>query len=558
MDNAPSIPSGIDLVARERGQRPSRVPGIRRGPTVETILYLIIFLLAVTTRFALLDSQAMHHDEGIHTLYGWNIYQGKGYAHDAVYHGPLIYHAGALAFSLFGDSDSTARLAEVVLSIATVMLPLLLRRYLGRWGALLSCALLLISPTFLYFGRFARNDVLAGFWTLLTLVCIIRYIGERRSGWLYGAAAATCLNFCSKETAYIATALFLLYLGGRVVWERYGLHAFWPLLGAGPAIAETLWRAASQGTFPLPVVVTILEVPLSLFSLLPLSVTGLAYLGLLAWYWWDARRGREADPANVLIRVAKQPPIDYHSPNIPEHVVVYAMAAIGLTYLVAAVIGLLWDARRWAISAAIFWGIFFVLYTSLFSSMTGWATGLVQALGFWLSQQGVKRIHVGPQYYLMLMSVYEAVSFLFGTIGTVFFIWRGVAGSDRRERARGQVPADPAPPMAAGPGVTTGLLAFLAPAGFVIYSLAGEQVPWLNIHPTLPFVLMAGAFMGRVIARRAEESLEERPLRMGWLDGAFILLGLLAGVLFKLALGPEETGTGAIDALLWTDRPALR
>ena len=50
-------------------------------------------------------------------------------------------------------------------------------------------------------------------------------------------------------------------------------------------------------------------------------------------------------------------------------------SAIGTMFVASAVIGLLWDRRRWASAAGLFWGIFFLLHTSFFSSMTGWATG---------------------------------------------------------------------------------------------------------------------------------------------------------------------------------------
>jgi hypothetical protein len=63
-----------------------------------------------------------------------------------------------------------------------------------------------------------------------------------------------------------------------------------------------------------------------------------------------------------------------------------------------------------------------------------------------------------------------------------------------------------------------GLLAFWAPAAFAAYSLAGEQVPWLNVHPTLPFILMAAAFLGRVVAYRPRQVPAETLRR--WADRA--------------------------------------
>ncbi len=544
----------------------------RRGLSLETLLYLLIFALALLTRFALLDEMALHHDEGIHALFGWNIYRGYGWVHDAVYHGPLIYHAAALSYFLFGDSDATFRLFLAVFGTATVMLPALLRRYLGRWGALLASFLLLISPTFLYFGRFGHPDVFGAFFTLLLFVCIVRYVGERRDLWLYGAVLATCLHFCAKPTAYLATAVFLLFLVARVLWERYGLHAFWPLLGLLPAALEDLWQVVGREAF-LPPLIKVFGLPLSALSLGFLLAAGAAVLAMLVGYLWECRsRGRaglaptdpsldlvvlllalvlpllSAIPLNALIALRGLPPLGYNSTEFPSEVVPLALIAVAFTFALSVALGLLWNPRRFALAAGLFWGIFFVLHTSFFQSMTGWATGLLQPLGFWLTQQEVKRIHVGPQYFLMLISVYEPVSLLFGTLGVLYYAWRGLT----RGQAGGPQPGqEMAAPPAAAPGFATGLLSLWAPLTLFLYSFAGEQTPWLNVHPALPFVLLAATFLGRVVAARPEG-----PGLLGrWLwQDRLLRARPRAGGGRRPAGHPGGDEPGPAPARLWADR----
>lgn len=546
----PSIPAGLALS--------------RRGISLETLLYLLILALALLTRFALLDDMALHHDEGIHALFGWNIYRGYGWVHDAVYHGPLIYHAVALSYFLFGDSDATFRLILAVFGTATVMLPALLRRYLGRWGALLAAFLLLISPTFLYFGRFGHPDVFGGFFTLLLFVCVVRYIGEGRDLWLYGAVVATCLHFCAKPTAYLVTAVFLLFLMARVLWERYGLHAFWLLLGLLPAALEDLWQAVGRGAL-LPPLIKVFGLPLSAFSLGFLLATGAAVLVMLALYLRECRRAARSNPSldlvvlllalvlpllsavplNALIALRGLPPLGYNSTEFPSEVVPLALIAVAFTFALSVALGLLWDPRRFVLAAGLFWGVFFVLHTSFFQSMTGWATGLLQPLGFWLTQQEVKRIHVGPQYFLMLISVYEPLSLLFGILGVFYFAWRGLTKTGEVDG-----PTHPAPPAAA-PGVATGLLAFWAPLALFLYSFAGEQTPWLNVHPALPLVLLAATFLGRVVAARPEGvGFLWRWLRRGGPGRAHPR----AGGGRRRAGHPGEGKPGPAPARLWADR----
>ena len=73
-------------------------------------------------------------------------------------------------------------------------------------------------------------------------------------------------------------------------------------------------------------------------------------------------------------------------------------------FLISLSIGMLWNAREWLINAAIFYGLFIVFYTSLFTHGAGFLTGLVGSLGYWLEQQGVNR-GSQPNYYYWLIQV---------------------------------------------------------------------------------------------------------------------------------------------------------
>ena len=83
----------------------------------------------------------------------------------------------AFSFFLFGDSDFTARLPHALFSIATVVLAIFaLRRFLGRGGALVAGFLFLISPFFLFYGRYARNEAIIGFLGVLLIYAMLAYL----------------------------------------------------------------------------------------------------------------------------------------------------------------------------------------------------------------------------------------------------------------------------------------------------------------------------------------------------------------------------------------------
>src|SRR5690606_9408676 len=112
----------------------------------EAIAYVIIFVLAVFTRFHELGVRVMSHDESLHTRYSYNLYNEGNFQHTPLMHGPILFHMTALSYFLFGDNDFTGRLYPAVLGVLLVMFPLLFRRWLGRAGALLASIMLLISP----------------------------------------------------------------------------------------------------------------------------------------------------------------------------------------------------------------------------------------------------------------------------------------------------------------------------------------------------------------------------------------------------------------------------
>ena len=72
--------------------------------------------------------------------------------------------------------------------------------------------------------------------------------------------------------------------------------------------------------------------------------------------------------------------------------------------IISLVIGVLWNPVEWFANAAIWYGIFTVFYTSIFTNGAGFFTGMVGSLGYWLEQQGVNR-GSQPNYYYALIQV---------------------------------------------------------------------------------------------------------------------------------------------------------
>ncbi len=77
-------------------------------------------------------------------------------------HGPLQFHLIALSYTLFGDSDFSARVPDAVFGIAVVVFAIFaFKRYIGRLGGLIAGFLFTISPYISYYSRYTRNEIIS-------------------------------------------------------------------------------------------------------------------------------------------------------------------------------------------------------------------------------------------------------------------------------------------------------------------------------------------------------------------------------------------------------------
>ncbi len=177
----------------------------------ELVAYLAIMALAFALHFWDLGARALHHDESLHATYSYYLYKGGGYRHDPLMHGPVLFHLTAFMYFLFGVSNATARFAAAFAGTALVFMPYLLRRWLGRWGALSAALLLTFSPAMLYYSRFIREDIFVALWAAGLFAAIWRYTREGRAVWLYAAMAFLALGFANKELTFMLAAIVLVY-----------------------------------------------------------------------------------------------------------------------------------------------------------------------------------------------------------------------------------------------------------------------------------------------------------------------------------------------------------
>ena len=66
----------------------------------EIVFYIGLVAVALLMRVWELGDRSLHHDESLHAVYSWYIYDGQGYGHNPLMHGPFQFHMNALLLSL--------------------------------------------------------------------------------------------------------------------------------------------------------------------------------------------------------------------------------------------------------------------------------------------------------------------------------------------------------------------------------------------------------------------------------------------------------------------------
>jgi uncharacterized protein (TIGR03663 family) len=443
----------------------------------ETLLWVLLLVAAVGTRFWDLGARSLSHDDSLHALYSWKLYNGEGYSHDPMMHGPFLYHLNAFIYFLFGVSDYTTRISVALFGVILVVAPYLLRKWLGRMGAITSSLIFLMSPVLLHYSRHLRHDMFGCVWTLVMVIALFQFLAQRKDIWLYVGTAAMTLYLCTKETSYIFGFIGFSFLVVTYAWERIR-----------PARARAVSRLGA-------LVVVILLAIAGVFQAMG-RVDGLAPAILLAGF-------------GVAVLVAGR--LRGSGTPLTEALGEIAPRTLLNCLVIAAI-------------------IFSLLFTTFFTNPKGLITGVAGSVSYWLAQHGVQRGGQPWYYYvLLLLPLYEFLPSLFALGGVAYALLRHTPHAMPRKDHDLESEA-------VGQGLFLSFLAYWAITSLVLYSWAGEKMPWLATHLVLPLALIAGHFVGRVIERTDWKDIKERG---GWLV-ALLLLPTLVALVTLLRIRPFQ------------------
>ena len=173
----------------------------------EPIGWLVVLAVALGPRLINLDGNPLQPNEAALAMDSWRILHlsqtnqllGRSFV---VGPAPLLIYANVLLFFLLGSTDAVARALPVFVGFLMVASPLLLRRRLGRFGALAAGALLATSSTLIFASRSVDPAILASALGLFLVVALARYLEAPRASWLIAGGIFAALLPISGPAAY--------------------------------------------------------------------------------------------------------------------------------------------------------------------------------------------------------------------------------------------------------------------------------------------------------------------------------------------------------------------
>ena len=508
-----------------------------RRMTREQWLWIGVLLLASILRFWDLGAKPLHHDESMHAFFSLTFARSpSSYEYDPLLHGPFQFHAEGLVFMvilaaqrLFGVgsaagspwiNDATARILPALFGIGIVALPLGLKRQLGRYGALFAALLLAVSPAFVYFSRFLREDIYFNFFMFAMVVCAVQYAQKRTIRWMVGLFLSAVFAYATFEGMFLTLVIFLSFLAVLVLWElghsiarrlpqelsrrerlffsRAGLLLL--AGGVGGILAYVGLRKLSelsiyisQHTKQTDVQVAQLE-NITVLILLYLSIAvAVLVIGVLVWQISrdDTQISVSGDAGDALeedVESADQSSFAYRlgrifsAPGrriaaIREEIVPKEKPFLHMLLGISWVHWFVGCVAGWILFAALYW----VLPPGPLGNLSwgqgfqiGVGRGVWQGLYYWLQQQQVARGGQPVYYYLLLLPLYEQLAIVFGLAGAVYSLVHPT-----RFRL---------------------FLVWWFVVSLGLYSWASEKMPWLTIHMLLPLMLLAAIMIERLLA----------------------------------------------------------
>jgi uncharacterized protein (TIGR03663 family) len=193
---------------------------IREASRAAAVLFILLLVAGTALRLSRLSDRPLHGDEAVGAHLSAEVaHTGSFHYESSNRHGPFQYYLSGLVMRWGGDSFFWIRFPYALLGCLLPLVLLGFRRSLSEAGWLLGCSLIVFSPLFVYYSRYAVQEIDFTVATALMLACGLIFARGGGGASLFGFLLAAAWMVTIKETFVIvwgclAGALALALLAG--------------------------------------------------------------------------------------------------------------------------------------------------------------------------------------------------------------------------------------------------------------------------------------------------------------------------------------------------------
>jgi len=465
--------------------------------------FFIIIALAFFLRLYRLDERVFHHDEAAVGYFAYRLFTQHTYSYDPAFHGPFMYYVTTEIFKRIGDTDYSARILPAIFGSAILLFLLPLRKYIGKIGLLVCAFFLALSPSFLYYSRFYREDIFISFFTLLLLVCAIKFVENYSKINYSNDKNITIRNVYLFSTILIILIIIFIWVIPDLRIRMSSLLSLNGLYFVSFALIVSVIIILKFARYPLLRFIYIVIGALALASLAALKEN--AYIIMALAFFFPLLFAIREKWYNGLIGKIKR---------LDNKLLILFTEMLFFIF--------------------IFIVFFSLYYTGNFLDLSGMKDAFMKAVLHWYEMHKIERMGGPFFYYLPIMVLYELPIFIFGVLGIahysccdnkkikiltiiitywiivdLFYLLLKTYPASSRFLPVSYLPASiivllPLLVFAflsvlKSKNLFVAFLTYWALTNFFVYSYIQEKVPWLVLNPLLPLALIAAIYLNEII-----------------------------------------------------------
>ena len=182
-----------------------------------TIIFVLIFIVALLFRLPYLDDRPMHGDEAVNAVKFSELLELGKFEYDPKeYHGPTLYYFTLPAAWISGSSslnelnENILRILPVIFGIGLLFLLLIIKPLMGWKIPLTAGFFVSISPAFVFYSRYYIHEIMFVFFCYLFLFSAFRCVHDKSLKWIVLIGLSLGLLISTKETWMILIISMLL------------------------------------------------------------------------------------------------------------------------------------------------------------------------------------------------------------------------------------------------------------------------------------------------------------------------------------------------------------